>query len=400
MLPSDRIVGRKAKDVYEHIRYHGTISKLDLREATGMTVSTLTRILDELTTLRLIEEVGFGESTGGRRPILYRTNADYAYVFGLEISRSTSKLVLCDLHLRKLDSRVWTVNRKMTPEALIHEVATEMQSMMDERGLSESDILGAGIGAVGPLDRMSGKLLNPPNFPAPGWKDVELCGMLQERISIAAYLDNGANSAILGEYWMNASERLEHLLYVHVGVGIRSSMIASGQLVYGAIDMEGAAGQMIIQADGAPSRQVNGNFGSWESYASTYAIEKAAKTYMKLGRETSLWKEVEDVEDLEYSAIERALAAKDPMVQEIFLQASCYFGIGLSNLLNILHPQKVILGGPLISGNDLFFQNAIEVARSKTYHISTYDVIFEKSRLGDDAVATGAAAAVVRQLTI
>lgn len=69
------------------------------------------------------------------------------------------------------------------------------------------------------------------------------------------------------------------------------------------------------------------------------------------------------------------------------------------NLLNILHPQKVILGGPLITGNDLFFEYAKQVAIQKTYHYPTYQVIFEQSKLADDAVALGAAATIIQQLT-
>lgn len=121
---------------------------------------------------------------------------------------------------------------------------------------------------------------------------------------------------------------------------------------------------------------------------------------MKLGRQTSIWEEVRSVEEVTFAMVERAQESGDHLAQEIFLQAAAYFGIGLSNLLNILHPQKVILGGPLMSGNAVFFKHAIQVAKGKTYHIPAYDICFEQSRLSDDAVAIGAAAAVVRQMTL
>src|SRR5690606_8438500 len=105
MIPlSSRLVNRKAKEIYDRIRQKGTIAKQDLQELSGYTISTLSRILDELTGLGLIVETGYGESTGGRRPTLYETRADYGYVFGLDISRAHSRLVLCDMHLHKLDS--------------------------------------------------------------------------------------------------------------------------------------------------------------------------------------------------------------------------------------------------------------------------------------------------------
>jgi predicted NBD/HSP70 family sugar kinase len=399
MLPKDRIVGGKAKEVYEFIRRLGILSKIDLKEISGLTVSTLTRILEELAALGLILEVGLGESTGGRRPILYRTNPEYAYVFGLEISRSMSKLLLCDLHLNILDSRIWRMDETMTPALLLQETVEEVERMLDKHKIGIDLVLGMGIGAVGPLDRVIGMILDPQNFPSLGWKSVEICKIAQEQLGFHVTLDNGANAAILGEYWMEADAQLEHLLYLHVGVGIRSSMIVGGQLVYGAVDMEGAVGQMIIQSDGVSPRQESGNFGSWESFASTYALEQMAKSHIKLGRESLLTEYVENVDQIKFPMLERAMLEEDPMVKELFIRASCYFGVGLANMLNTLHPQKVILGGPLISGNDLFYENATKVALKKTYHAPVYQVIFEKSRLGDDAVAVGAAATVIKQMT-
>jgi predicted NBD/HSP70 family sugar kinase len=80
------------------------------------------------------------------------------------------------------------------------------------------------------------------------------------------------------------------------------------------------------------------------------------------------------------------------------MQAASYFGTGLANLLNILHPERVILGGPLIVSNDLFFECAIEVARKKTYYYPKYQVKFTKSRLGADAVCIGAAVQVLNRM--
>ncbi|MFD0958180.1 ROK family protein [Paenibacillus chungangensis] len=399
MRQVERMATRKVKEVYGHIRAKGTISKVDLKQVTGLTTSTLTRLLEELVQEGWIEEVGFGESRGGRRPILYRTNARYAYVFGLEISRSVSRLLLCDLHLNKLAVEVWPMNRYMTPERLMEEVVRSIGAMMRERDLESTSMLGLGIGTVGPLDREGGIILNPMHFAAAGWLNVAIGPMLERQLGFPVHIDNGANAALLGEYWTQANSGIQHLLYVHAGVGLRSAMIMGGEIVYGAVDMEGAVGQMIIQADGPPSRQEGGNCGSWETYVSAYALQQAAVRGLKLGRETLLWSMVTRPEEVTYPMLERALAQGDEMVRELFLQAASYFGIGLSNLLNILHPEKVVLGGPLVSGNALFFEQAVRVARSKTYHYPQYDVSFEQSGLGDDAVATGAAAIMLKKVT-
>ena len=113
-----------------------------------MTVSTLTRLLEELTIQGLILESGFGASTGGRRRILYEKNPAYAYVFGLEISRTLSKLVLVDLGMKKLDTRSWTMTAEMTPDVLIRLIVEEVQRISHAPD-TLSSVLGNRNGAVG-----------------------------------------------------------------------------------------------------------------------------------------------------------------------------------------------------------------------------------------------------------
>lgn len=395
---TERIPNRKGKEIYERICRQTTVSKTELLEQSGMTVSTLTRLLEELTIQGLILESGFGASTGGRRPILYEKNSAYAYVFGLEISRTLSKLVLVDLGMKKLDTRSWTMTAEMTPDVLIRLIVEEVQKMLSTHNINSSSVLGIGIGAVGPVDRISGTILEPSYFPAKGWRNVEICRQLTGELGIPALLDNGANTAILAESWHQRTQSFKHLLYIHAGIGLRSSMVSEGKVIYGAVDMEGSVGQMIIQTDGIPHRDTSGNYGALESYASLYAIEKAARSALKQGRSTVLSHLVDDPEHVTYLHVMEALKKNDPLVVEIITEAATYFGIGLANLLNILHPEKVILGGPLIAGGELFFQTATQVAIRKTYYYPAYQVVFSKGQLGEEALAIGAAVMVMDQL--
>lgn len=394
-----RIPNRKTKEIYEMIRRQGTVSKQDLREQSNLTSSTLTRVLEELVESGFILEVGYGESTGGRRPILYRINPDFAYVFGLDISRTYSKLVLCDLDHNKKDEKRWEMSESLTPGILMEEVASAAKAMLDKHQVTISAILGMGIGAVGPLDRSRDVILNPRFFPAPEWKEVPIRTLLEEKLDIPVFLDNGVNTAILGEYWNSSVNRYQHLLYIHAGVGLRSSMISEGKIVYGAIDIEGSAGQMIIQTDGLAHRDPGGNYGSWESYASLYAMEQSARSYLKQGRESLLSSLAGHPDAVSYPMLVQALQKKDALAIEIVTQSATYFGIGLANLLNILHPEKVILGGPLFTADDLYFQVATQVAVQKTHHYPSYRVVFAKSSLGEDDVAIGAAVMGTNKLT-
>lgn len=397
--PSQRIASRKGKEIYELIRKQDIVSKIALLEQSGMTGSTLTRTLEDLTAQNLIMEAGLGESTGGRKPILYRTNPDYAYVIGLDISRITSKLVLCDMHMNRIDSRRWAMSENSTPEVLLHDVVVQIEDMLRKHKISKESLLGMGIGAVGPLDRHSGTLVKPLYFPAPGWEQLRVVDYFERKLQVPVYLDNGANTAIMAEHWIDRQHDYRHLLYVHLGVGIRTSMISGGGVVYGAVDMEGSIGQMIIQTDGDRINGI-GNYGSLDSFVSTHALEELAKARLKQGRASLIGRLAGTPERVTFAHFTEALQQNDSMAVEIFTQASTYFGIGLANLLNILHPEKVILGGPLVNAHPMFFQNSTKVAIQKTYYYPDYQVVFSKGHLGEEALAAGAAIMVINQLTV
>ncbi|MBU5442846.1 ROK family protein [Paenibacillus sp. MSJ-34] len=393
----DRISNPKHKAIYRLIRNHPTVSKLELLEQTKMPVSTLTRLLEELIQQRFIVEAGFGDSTGGRKPVLYRIHSDYAYVFGLEISRTRSKLVLYDMDLQKLASEQWRMDEHSTPDYLLQSIAQSARYMLADRQIAKEDVLGLGIGSVGPLDRSTGTLLKPQHFPAPGWVNVPVADILSRSLDIPVFLDNGANTAILGEYWHVRDKRYKHLLYVHAGAGIRSAMIAGGSVVYGAVDTENAIGQMIIQSDGHRLTP-DSNFGSLESYVSIPAIEREARSKLKQGRQSVVTMMEPDPEKISFIHLQQALTANDPLVTEIFKQASAYLGIGLANLLNILHPEKVILGGPILYSHPLVFETAVEVANRNTYHHSDYRAEFSRGNLGEEALVLGAAVMTIHKL--
>ncbi|GAA3406494.1 ROK family protein [Paenibacillus hodogayensis] len=392
------IPNRKAKQIFAEIRRSGTVSKFDLLDLSGLTSSTLTRMLEELAASGWIEESGFGESSGGRRPLLYRLKQNRGYVFGLDVSRATTRLVLCDLQLEKLDSASWQMTEKMTPAHLLQEVVQAIRRMTDKHRLQPDRLLGVGIGAVGPVDRTKGVMLNPLYFRAEGWNEVPLGPQLERELGVPVLLDNGANTALLAEYWAG-SQQYRHLLYVRAGIGLRSAMMSNGQLVYGAVDMEGSVGHMIIQTDGPPHPERPHVYGCLESFVSIPVLEKQAAARLKQGRRSVLAEWVERPEEIEYRHLLRALSADDRLVTELFTQAATYFGIGLSNLLNILHPEKVILGGPLITTNELFYQISTQVALKNTLYYPTYPVTFTRGKLSDEALAVGAAAMVVDRLT-
>lgn len=388
-----------ASRIYTYIAQRGVVSRAELMKEFSMSSSSMTRLLEEMMNANKLQESGRGSSTGGRRPILYETNPTYGYLFGLEISRIYSSMGLYDMHMNRLSAIRWTMDESMTPDVFMNRVQSAVRRFLQEHGLGASSVVGMGVGAVGPLDRERGLILDPVYFPAQGWNNLPICELLEERLGFPVLLDNGANTALVGEHWALRSEHYQHMLYVHVGAGLRSAVMSNGQLVYGATDMEGAIGRMIIQA-GNPSVPGSSIDGALESFVSVHAIENEVQGLAlagsvppqgetRSGGRGEIWS---------FEKLLHALSAGDIMVQEKFKQAAAYLGIGLANLINVLHPEKVIIGGALINAHESVFETAVEVARNHTYYYPQYKPLFSKGLLKEEAVAAGAAVMVLKQL--
>lgn len=379
------------KLIFDYIASRDTVSKGELLQVFEVTSSSLTRLLEEMTTEGILEASGFGNSTGGRKPILYRVNPSHRYIIGFEISRFGSSIFVFDLQLNRIANVRWKMDATMTPDVLIHYAATQIQSILQQHHIPACQVIGIGIGAVGPLDQTHGVILNPLHFPADGWKDIAICEQLTVRTGIPSFLENGANTALIGEHWALRGERIKHMLYVHAGVGLRSAMMSEGQIVRGAFDLEGSFGQMIIQTDGT-RLQEEGNYGALEAYASIPALEKQVRTQVKLGRETMLHPQAP--ENIHFDMILHALNQGDRLVADLFHQTGAYLGIGLANLINVLHPERVILGGPLMNADQSVYGTVIQVTRKNIYYAPDYQPTFSMGILKEDAVATGAAVMV------
>ncbi|MBP2000083.1 putative NBD/HSP70 family sugar kinase [Paenibacillus shirakamiensis] len=397
MNNEEHYIPSSKKIVYSHIADKITITKAELLANTGLTSTTLTRLLDEMMEEGLIQIAELGPSRGGRRPILYKINADYRYIFGIEISRIHSSIGLFDMQLNAKSFIQWRMDEAMTPTRFLKYALQQMRLFLRDHHISHEQVMGVGIGAVGPLDRDSGMILDPVYFSASGWSNVPICALLSDETGWVTAIENGANAALLGEQWVLRNELIQHALYLHAGVSLRSAMMSHGRIIHGTVDMEGAIGQMIIQTDGSRLNHT-GNYGSLEAYASIESLEKQARTQAKMGRFPFAHQLEVAPERINFEFLRQAQKSGDPFAQELFKQSATYLGVGVANIINMFHPDQIILGGALINSSPLYYDTVIEVALKNTYYHPKYQPHFSKGQLKEAAVATGAALSVWKNI--
>jgi glucokinase len=223
-----------------------------------------------------------------------------------------------------------------------------------------AEILGVGVGAPGPLDTRRGVVLLTPNL---GWVDMPLRQIIHDRLGLPAALDNDANCAVLGEWWVGAARGSRHAIGITIGTGIGGGLILEGRLYHGASDVAGEIGHATIDTEGR--RCKCGNYGCLEAYASGPNIALRAIETLEAGAESRLPTYVGgDLRQLTAQTVYQAAQDGDELALEVVNDTAKFLGVGIANLLNIFNPEVVVVcGGVTLAGDHLFVPLRREVAR-------------------------------------
>jgi len=223
-----------------------------------------------------------------------------------------------------------------------------------------AEILGVGVGAPGPLDTKRGIVLLTPNL---GWVNMPLRQLIHDRLGLPAALDNDANCAVLGEWWVGAARGARHAIGITIGTGIGGGLIIDGQLYHGASDVAGEIGHTTIHTEGR--RCKCGNYGCLEAYASGPNIALRAVEELEAGAESRLRGLVGgDLGKITAQTVYQAAADGDELALEVVNDTAKVLGVGIGNLLNVFNPEVVVVcGGVTLAGDHLFEPLRREVAR-------------------------------------
>ncbi len=232
---------------------------------------------------------------------------------------------------------------------------------MNETGATRKDFIGIGIGAPGPLDREKGLVIVAPNL---GWKDFPLRERVSSRLKLPATLDNDANCATVGEFWLGAARGARNVVGITIGTGIGGGLIFDGELYHGSSDVAGEIGHTTIDVNGRHCKC--GNYGCLEAYASGPAIATRAREALAREDNASMLTSMVDGQhdritaELVYDAAKKG----DGVANEIVRDTARYLGAGIATLLNVVNPDVVVVaGGVTRAGDALFAPLRTEVRR-------------------------------------
>jgi glucokinase len=280
-------------------------------------------------------------------------------------------------------------------DAVIERITRCVHDAIDETDLTMKQVAGVGIGAPGAVDGEAGQVIFAPNLE--GWKDVPLKKDLEKNLGVPVFVENDGNIAVLGVHVAELKSKPRNVIGIFVGTGIGGGLILNGELYSGFGHAAGEIGHMVINLDGPKCGC--GNKGCFESLASRTAIFQQIKAGVKEGQKTILTEMLgDDLEDLRSGDLRKAIKRGDKFVDRIVEDAATNIGIAIANLVNILNPEIVVLGGGVIEAlADEMMSVIVETAQDYAMPGTMKGVEIIASKLGDNAGITGGAVLARRE---
>ncbi len=372
------------------IRKTGMVSRVDIARSLGLSKASLTGITAELIKEGLILEKEPGALQVGRRPILLALNPDGAYAVGVSLRINHIQVVIINFQAEIKATYALPLKKNFyTPQELVEKIALAVETCLIKSNFSKGQLSGIGVSVPGLVDSRSGVIRYLPNY---GWSDVNLESMLREKIDLNTYIDNDANNLTIAEHWFGNGIGSDNFIVVLIENGIGAGYVMNGQLFRGNHGVAGEFGHMSINPDGPLCRC--GKRGCVEAYSGIYAIMKDVS---KISTNTK-WQTASNVGS-SFQKLVDTVKRGDSDLKKVFDQAGKALGIGLSQLIYLFNPEKIIITGKGTQADNLLFDPMFEYIRnSRSDKFGNYDTEIIISNWANKDFAKGAGTLVLQEI--
>ncbi len=269
-------------------------------------------------------------------------------VAGIDIGGTKIAIALENLSGEKIAARRLPTQVEIGAYAIIETVFQAITEMLEE---NQAELVAVGIGCPSPLDVEKGLVMSPSNLR--DWDNFPIVELFRERFKVPVALDNDANAAALGEYVYGAGRGYKNIFYVTVSTGIGGGIILNGEILHGVSGDAGEIGHTIVQPDGI--RCNCGSIGCLETICAGVHIARRARERLTKGEPSLMNEMAGNINQVTAKTVIEAVRRGDKLAVEIWNETCRFLAVGIANVVSILAPEAVIIGGGISAAGDLLF---------------------------------------------
>ncbi len=365
----------------------------DLQKEIKISTPTIIKLLNELMAVKLVVEEGKKETENGRKPTLYALNIDHFYTMGVEIlfKRISISVIRLDqtVAYKKQDQNF---RLEDTPKCL-DQVITQIKTAFKECKISPDHILGVGIGLTGRINSNTGESFNFFTFT-----DVPLAQHLSIALETQVFIDNDTHIIGLSEQVFGEAKEAKNALVLNLGRGLGMTIIANRRKVTGGMGFAGEFGHM--QMGLSDKLCICGKRGCLGMEVSGHALEENFKSAIANNETSLVMEEGKNISEIRYDEILLAANQGDGLSISLLQSMGEKLGIALGNIVNLLNPELIIIGGKFAQAGHVFC-DSIKTGMYKTALTAPLRFLeIKTSKLGNDIGCRSAATLVFRQMDL
>lgn len=324
----DFIKRKNRTTVFEIIKNHSPLSRAEIARLTGMSPTTVSRIVAELDHLDFMHEIEQETTSVGRKAILLKVNPKSVLSVGVEIDKTAIRIGAVDLDGSVIGGKNITRNAEESSEATLGSIAAGINALIDDERLDRRRIVGIGVGLPGIIDHAGGKAVLSAQL---GWKQADIAGLLKARTGLAAAVDNELKVKSLAEHMYGAAKGSKRSVLIGFGSGVGSSLIIDGDIYRGESNSAGEVGHTVVDPGGL--RCDCGKKGCLQTYIAEAALIEQASRVKPVASLDELFQARRDGERWAADIVDRAMA---------------FIAVTIGNVACMYNPDTVILTGKLV----------------------------------------------------
>lgn len=354
-------LSKGAKKAFSFILHNRSTTRASLCNALDIGAVTAGKYTQELLASGMIQEDGFSESSGGRKPIVYSVSNSGHFILCINISTIYCEVAVADFSLQLRTVRHFSIHHDDNPDVVVGKIWAVYTSIKEEQALTDSSFIGAGLILFSSIKNEHGVMYKPIlQYMNKGWIDYPIIDKLSNLLPMPIFTEKGITATASLEYNFGLGRKCHSLLYILCAMNIRSAFVLNGRVQGNSPFFEDAFGHMVVDFDGPKCGC--GQYGCLNCYASINAIMDEYRNNVKIGMETVIKKSLDEVmiED-----ICKASTLDDACAIISIKKAASILGIALANYVNITSPEIVLVSGLLPELSDLYYETAVTSAKER-----------------------------------